>query len=221
MKTKIFEALKTKYSNLGFNKDVLEGVATQLSAFVTEEGGIANAVVGAEAMLKTFQSFSDSRVNSFQTESAKDKAETEALKLRLAAFEKPAVSKPVEDVPQYVLDMQATMEQMKQTLTGYQTTKVSQNLTEDFIAQMGNKKVPASFYKANLIGREFKDETEMNAFAGSVASGYEAHEQELTNLGFSYTQPPEGGKPNLEKESEEMANMIAAGTKQIVEQSKN
>ncbi len=83
MKVKIFEQLKTKYSHLGFSKEVLESVATQLSTFVTEEDKIATAVEGAELMLKSFQSFADSRVTSFKSESEKAKKEAEELKAKL------------------------------------------------------------------------------------------------------------------------------------------
>lgn len=83
-KEKIFEGLKTKYSSLGLSKEVLEGVAAQLSTSVTEETQIEPAVNGAEGMLKLFQSYADSRVNAFKTESDKYKAEVEKLKAEAA-----------------------------------------------------------------------------------------------------------------------------------------
>lgn len=111
MKVKIFEALKTKYANLGFSKEVFEGVATQLSTFITEEDKIATAVEGAESMLKSFQSFADSRVNSFKTESDKYKTEAEQLKTRLAELEKKQEPKPkTEDIPDYELFLTTNLE---------------------------------------------------------------------------------------------------------------
>lgn len=84
MKNKIFEMLRTKYAHLGLNKEVLEGVATQLSTFVTEETQVEPAVNGAEQMLKSFQAYADNRVNTFKTESEKYKGEVDALKAQLA-----------------------------------------------------------------------------------------------------------------------------------------
>ncbi|TXD47345.1 hypothetical protein [Polaribacter sp. IC073] len=220
MKTKIFEALKTKYSNLGFNKDVLEGVAAQLGTFVTKEEDIANVVTGAETMLKSFQSFADGRVNTFKQESDKNKTEAEQLKARLAELEKVEEPKPNVEVPEYMKSVLEKMESMQQTITGFQSSRVSQSLTDNFIAQMSDKKVPESYYKVNLIGREFKDQNQLNEFVEAVAAGHETHQQELTNSGFVNTTPPEGGTPNLEKESEALASMISQGTKEIVENNK-
>ena len=62
-KEKILQLLKTKYAALGLSAQVLEGVATNLSTFVTEEAQVEPAVAGAESMLKHLQSFADSRVN--------------------------------------------------------------------------------------------------------------------------------------------------------------
>lgn len=217
MKVKIFEALKTKYANLGFSKEVFEGVATQLSTFITEEDKIATAVEGAESMLKSFQSFADSRVNSFKTESDKYKTEAEQLKTRLAELEKKQEPKPkTEDIPDYVKALQDTMKQMQETITGFQTARVSQTLKERFITQMSDNKVPESYFNATLIGREFEDEAKMQEFASAVTAQYEAHRQNLTDLGFSYTKPPEGGNETVEKESEELANQIRKGTQDIV-----
>lgn len=221
MKVKIFEALKTKYSNLGFTKEVLEGVATQLSAFVTEDSQIETAVAGSENVLKSFQSFADSRVNAFRTESNNYKTEAEQLKARLAELEKKPTPKPNEDVPDYVKSLETMMSEMKQTITGFQAEKNSQTLKEKFITQMSEKKVPESYFNATLIGRNFEDETKMQEFAEAVASNYQIHQQGLTDLGFSYTKPPEGGKGSVEKETEEFAKLIRQETQKIVEPNKN
>ncbi|GIM60083.1 hypothetical protein CAPN008_01330 [Capnocytophaga canis] len=87
-KEKIFETLKTKYKDIGVSKEVLEGVATNLSAFVKEETQIEPAVNGAETMLRTLQSYADNRVNTFKNESEKYKKEAEELKTRLAGLKK-------------------------------------------------------------------------------------------------------------------------------------
>lgn len=62
MKDKILQALKTKYVAFGFNALVLENMADVIASKVTEESQIETEVSGVEPLLKTFQSFADSRV---------------------------------------------------------------------------------------------------------------------------------------------------------------
>ena len=62
MKTKIKEALKTKYQNLGFGDKAIDGVADFLSRSVTKEEDIEATVTGAETLLKAFQGDADKRV---------------------------------------------------------------------------------------------------------------------------------------------------------------
>ena len=59
MKTKILSALKTKYSNLGFNAKALDGVASVLEKTITEESQIDDAVANVEGLLKVFQAEND------------------------------------------------------------------------------------------------------------------------------------------------------------------
>lgn len=216
MKTKIFEALKNKYSNLGFSKEVLEGVAAQLSTFVTEENKIATAVEGAETMLKSFQSFADSRVNAFKAEGDKHKTEAEELKARLAEIEKKPNPEPKpNDVPDYVKSLQETMTQMQKTINGFQVARTSQTLKESFISKMKEKEVPEHFYNATLLGREFDKPESVEELAEAVSKSYDEFKQKSTDLGFSYTKPPEGGG-SPEEETEALAKQIRKGTEEIV-----
>lgn len=72
MKEKIQNALKTKYSNLGFSDKAFAGVADYLSTTVTEEEQIDNTIQGVESLLKAFQGDIDTRVS---TAVAKAKAD--------------------------------------------------------------------------------------------------------------------------------------------------
>ncbi len=215
MYEKILQSLKTKYANLGFSDKVLEGVATQLSNFVTEEDKIATAVEGAETMLKSFQSFADSRVNTY-------KSEADKLKTRLAELEGSSTAKreTSNDVPDYVKQMQDTMTKMQQTLQGFQQSQVSQTLKQSFIAKMKEKEVPESYYNISLFGREFESAEKVEELVNTVSQNYDAFKQSATDIVFSYTKPPEnaGGQ---EEESETLAKMIRQGTEEIVKQKQN
>lgn len=55
MKKKVLEALKNKYSNLGFGEKAFDGVADFLSNNIEKEEDIAEKVNGVEGLLKAFQ----------------------------------------------------------------------------------------------------------------------------------------------------------------------
>lgn len=67
MKTKILNALKTKYSNLGFNAKALDGVASVLEKTITEESQIDDAVANVEGLLKVFQAENDRQRTEYST----------------------------------------------------------------------------------------------------------------------------------------------------------
>lgn len=77
MKTKILNALKTKYSNLGFGAKALDGVASVLEKTITEESQIDEAVNGVEGLLRVFQADND-----------RYRTETNALKSQLDELQK-------------------------------------------------------------------------------------------------------------------------------------
>lgn len=75
MKTKILDALKTKYANLGFNQKALDGVASVLEKTVKEESEINDAVANIEPLLRVFQS----DIDRMRTEHATLKSQYEEL----------------------------------------------------------------------------------------------------------------------------------------------
>lgn len=78
MKEKIFQALKTKFKNLGFGDKAFEGVAAFLATTITEEDQIETGISGVEPLLKSFQGDIDKRVNDAVTKAKTDaKAEAE------------------------------------------------------------------------------------------------------------------------------------------------
>ncbi|MDO5106033.1 hypothetical protein [Capnocytophaga sp.] len=213
--------LKTKYPKFGFSKEVFEGVAANLSAFVTEETQVEPAVDGAEQMLKTFQSYADNRVNAFQNESEKYKKEAEELKTKLAGQQGGTPDKSKETTePEWVKTLLENQKNLQETVSRLQSEKTAQTLKEQFIQKMSELKVPESFYGASILGRDFTDPSNVETLAGQVAENYEKFKQDGANIGFSFTQPPEKGN-DPQKEEEALAEQIRQGTKTIVEQLKN
>jgi len=76
MKIKILQALKTKFSNLGFGDKAFNGVADFLSKTVTKEEEIETAIAGVEPLLKSFQG----DIDTVRTELTQKTKELEELK---------------------------------------------------------------------------------------------------------------------------------------------
>lgn len=211
MKEKILNQLKTKYKHFGFSDEVMDGVAAQLSSFVKEETEIEPSVNGAESLLKTFQKYADSRVNSFKTESEKNKAEAESLKKKLAELEKP------EENQDSLSALMAQLKSLSDAVTNLTTEKTHTSLTQKFTEMV--KDVPEYIYKPALFGRQFKDENEVSQLAEHVKSEYERGKQENANQQFPDNGTPEGG--SNASESKAIADMIDKGTREKVEELKS
>lgn len=82
MKEKVFEALKTKYANLGLSEQILDSVSELLANSISDDSEIEGVVSKSEKMLKSFQAESDkirtsvSRKKNTETQ-AKDKEKHE------------------------------------------------------------------------------------------------------------------------------------------------
>lgn len=112
MKTKIQEALKNKYRNLGFSDKVFEGVADSIQTFIKEEAEIATFVDGAETMLKAFQSTAD------QLRTEKSLLEKENSELKALKEIKPI--EPIVNPTPQPLDVASLTEIMKQIVAPFQ-----------------------------------------------------------------------------------------------------
>ncbi|MFJ1439289.1 hypothetical protein ACILPE_06085 [Capnocytophaga canimorsus] len=209
MKVKIFEMLKTKYKDIGVSKEVLEGVATNLSAFVKEETQIEPAVNGAELMLKSFQSYADNRVNAFKNESEKYKKEAEELKVKLAGGNpNPPKNEGGEEVPSWANALIESQTALQKTVSELKTEKASQNLKESFVQKMKDKHIPESFYESSLFGREFSENGQVEDLANQISAGYEKFKQDSVNAGFTYVKPPESGGTKTEPSDKETQEIL-------------
>lgn len=209
MKEKILLQLKNKYANLGLSNEILEGIAIQLAGFVKEDSDIESAVNGVEATLKATQSFGDKRAT----------AEAERVKKELEGKKDPPPTPKTEDMPAWAKAIVDSNNELKTKLEGFSAEKTSQTLSQKLSAILSEKKIPDSFSKGYLHDRTFKDETGVLAYADLIASEFENAKQDKTNLWFSYTEPPVPGQ-QPKKDSDEIANMINIGTKEIVESQK-
>lgn len=224
MKVKLLQALKTKYSDLGLSAETLEGVANQLANSVKEETEIENAVAGVSPMLKAIQSEADRRANKSLSELNRLKDEVKTLNEKLTgqgAGGTPNEPKPNGDeVPSWAKSLTEKLEKLEVGYSAYNAERKSDTLLQQLNSILAEKKIPSSFSNVALSGRTFKDEAEVEALAETIATQFEAFKQDSANTGFSYTAPPQSGTPP-KKDSDEIANLINQGTKEIVEQAKN
>ncbi len=213
MKDEILKELKTKNAHLGFSTEVLESVATLISTYVTEKDKIANAVSGAEPMLKSFQSFADSRVATFKNESAKHKTLAKELAGKLEKTETEKGNQKSGDKSeksQEYTEIMNTLKAVTDKITTLEAEKISTSLRSQFVAEMKDLNIPESYYETALAGREFSDNEQLSGLVETVKSNYEKHNQYVSETVFNGVKPPEtGADPKTEEEQlKELAKEI-------------
>ena len=218
-KEKILQLLKTKYNHLGLSGQVLEGVAANLSAYVTEESQVEPAAAGAEAMLKLFQSYTDNRVNTFKAESEKYKEEDD-WKAKAEKSNEPTPAPSAGN--QSNAEMNAIIEKLntlQNSFAEFQKGKTVENLKEHFVRLRKEKNIPESYYSPSLVGRDFADTSAVETLANAVTEGFGKQEQELSARGFSYSKAPDT-PDDPQKEEEAIANLIEQETEKLTTSNK-
>lgn len=218
-KEKILQLLKTKYNHLGLSGQVLEGVAANLSSYVTEESQVEPATAGAEAMLKLFQSYADNRVNTFKAESEKYKKEADDWKAKAEKSNEPT---PALSDNQGNAEMNAIIEKLntlQNSFAEFQKGKTAESLKEHFVRLMKEKNIPESYYSHSLVGRDFADISAVETLANAVKEGFGKQEQELSARGFSYSKAPDT-PDDPQKEEEAIANLIEQETEKLTTSNK-
>ena len=218
-KEKILQLLKTKYNHLGLSGQVLEGVAANLSSYVTEESQVEPATAGAEAMLKLFQSYADNRVNTFKAESEKYKKEADDWKAKAEKSNEPT---PALSDNQGNAEMNAIIEKLntlQNSFAEFQKGKTAESLKEHFVRLMKEKNIPESYYSHSLVGRDFADTSAVETLVNAVTEGFGKQEQELSARGFSYSKAPDT-PDDPQKEEEAIANLIEQETEKLTTSNK-
>lgn len=98
MKNKIKDALKQRYNNLGLSDEAFDGVASSVQTVVTDET-LDNFVVGAETLLKQFQSIADKARSQKVTE-----LEAQLKEVREQLSKGDADKKETQDISQQIAD---------------------------------------------------------------------------------------------------------------------
>ena len=206
MKEKILEALKTKYSHLGFGQKAFDGVAAYLEKTVADETQLETAVAGVEPLLKAFQS----DIDKMRTEKSALQVQVEELKKQHAANggrqDKDDEPAPPFDVEAFKVDLLKTIRE-EQTAAMQQAQQVAQR-NADIAAKAKQFGIPEKFTaRLNITPDADLDEFFKNA------------RQELSDAGFGMSEPPvQGG--GMVDDGHDIAKLINAGTEQIVKSQK-
>ena len=101
---------------------------------------------------------------------------------------------------------------MAEQLASYKAQNTAKTQAERISGIMKEKNIPASFYKHAISGRTFKDDAELEAFAGGLEESWGEHQQELSNQGLSNVPPPVLGGTNKDGVSSAVAGFVASKT---------
>lgn len=187
MKTKIADALKTKYKNLGFGDKAIDGVADFLSKSVTKEEEIEATITGAEPLLKAFQGDIDKRVNDAI---AKEKARWQEEHKPEDQSKTDPAKKTEGDEPEWLKSFKAEMAEIKTELKGFKQDHTMQGQHAKIKAKLNESKVPEIYYSKLMAGKTFNDDAEMDQFTSELVTGWEEVRQNLADQGLGQAHKP-------------------------------
>ena len=224
MKEKIFNALKTAIL-VGGKTSVSDATINLYVGLIdvekiTDESQIAEAIKPFVPVLQATQENINSVAASSVT--AKESELNKTIEELKKSIPDPT-KKPDEEVPEWQKAIDALTKNVE-TLTGSLTTiqgeKLQTDLSRKLIDSIKEKNIPSYFANPAIVGRTFKDETEVMSFVENLDSQWASAKQELANNGFKETVPPGSGSEEV-KDGDIIAGMIKEGTQKIVEQKQN
>lgn len=192
MKEKLLQALKTKYSNLGFSEKTMEQVSEYLGQTVTEETGIEPAINGAELLLKAFQGDIDKRVTEAVT-----KVKGEQRKAEPSTQTQQKDKDQQDEVPSWAKGI-------LQRLDAFEAKESQAKLT-GILRQKLAEKVPESFLRGRTI--TINSEADIDKLATEIEADFTATKQEMINQGVFVELPKKPQTPG--QEGVEIAKRIA------------
>ncbi len=211
MKTKILEALKTKYKTLGFSDKAFDGVAEYLLKSVTKDEEVDATVAGAESLLKAFQGDLDKRVTD-AIATAKAQWEKENPKTPEKKETKTDKKEP-DDEPEWVKSMKTAFDTMTAKLTALEQTNLMQGQHSKIKAKLEEAKVPEIYFGKMMAGKTFKDDAEIETFTNELVTGWEQIKQIKADEGLGQTHVPLLGGKQKDGVSSSVKDYIDAKTK--------
>lgn len=204
MKEKIFSALKTKFSNLGFSAKAIEGVAESLAATgLVNDENFDTIVEGQKSALSAMQAEIDRRVTSAVEEARANSNATTGN----------GGSQSNQNEPEKPFDAEAFKAEILKTLREEQAAAAQQN-------KQAAQRAAAIASKAKEYGIPEKFAAKLNITQDADLDEYfKSTRQELADVGFEFSEPPAQGGGMTDNGSD-IAKLIEQGTEQIVKSKK-
>lgn len=207
MKDKILEMLKTKYSNLGLSKDILDGYADYLSASITEDTGIEAGIASIEPLLKIQQKELDKvRAKAKKDEEVKkspnDDEKKEVVK------KDPQTDEKDDEIPAWAKKLTEDLSTLKQKLADSDKAKVIDTRKGEISKIVA--KLPASVKKAyERMNFDVSDE-DYEQLKTSIESEVKDIEKDFTTKKSLFTPPFHTTGEHDKEISKDEADKIAA-----------
>lgn len=200
MKEKIFSALKTKFSNLGFSAKAIEGAAESLAATgLVNDENLDAIVEGQKSALSAMQAEIDSRVTS-----AVEKAKAEAKNAASGNGGSQSKNEPEKpfDAEAFKADLLKTIRE-EQAAIAQQSQQAAQR-SADIAAKAKEFGISEKIVSKLSIGQD-----------ADLDEYFKGVKQDMIDAGFEFSEPPTQGGGISDNESD-IAKLINTGTEQIV-----
>lgn len=201
MKEKIFSALKTKFSNLGFSAKAIEGVAESLAATgLVNDENLDAIVEGQKSALSAMQAEIDRRVTS-----AVEEAKAEAKN----AASGNGGNQNNTNEPNNSFDAEAFKAELLKTIREEQAAIAQQSQqaaqrSADIAAKAKEFGIPEKFVSKLSIGQD-----------ADLDEYFKGVKQDMIDAGFEFSEPPTQGG-GISDNGSDIAKLINTGTEQIV-----
>lgn len=214
MKEKLLALLVAKFA--GVPKATLERIAEKKAGSVTDEAQLQSIADGIDYG-QIVQSEVDSKV-------------TEANKLAVSNYEKkhnlkegktvenPGPTPDPNDIKTIVANaIKDAVAPLQQELQVFKQKETQNTYLGKVKTSLSEKKIPESFWSKRALNVE--SDEQLTATVAEIETDWTTFRQEQINAGVMIDKPASSSGPAADGES--LAKQIEAGTKQIVEQSKN
>lgn len=200
MKEKIFSALKTKFSNLGFSAKAIEGAAESLAATgLVNDENLDAIVEGQKSALSAMQAEIDSRVTS-----AVEKAKAEAKNAASGNGGSQSKNEPEKpfDAEAFKADLLKTIRE-EQAAIAQQSQQAAQR-SADIAAKAKEFGISEKIVSKLSIGQD-----------ADLDEYFKGVKQDMIDAGFEFSEPPTQGG-GISDNGSDIAKLINTGTEQIV-----
>lgn len=190
MKSKILAQLKAKFS--GVQTALLDRVADELAKTVTKEEDIDAAVTGAAGLVSMFASFhqseADRRVTEAITKVTTEKDE-EIKKLKGGNDLKEPKDPDPTVPPAWAKALIDANKAMADKVAAFEAGNTQKAFNDKVLAKFKELEIDEGYYTPAMIGRNFKDDAEVESFITATETAHKAYRQTLVEQGLGQNKP--------------------------------